>query len=151
MVDHIFKTDLGPAYGLGSDDDDDSNDKRGTLTHGEQSVPYTLRFWSSPDGHELLIALTFRCPKCNFPLLVPATQAGISKSDEAGLTMRTPAVCPAHWEAVNDQGQTLGHRVKCGWSGVIRDDELHERSCPVSNFTQHRDYVMCNCQPKEGA
>jgi len=143
-MEHIFKSNLGPAYGLDGDDDM-AADKRVDLAHAGRAVSCLQHFWTSPDGHELLISLRFRCPRCSFPLHVGATQAGVSRSD-AGTSMRTPVSCPAHWEAVNAAGHTLGRREQCASRWVIRDDELHDVSCPVSNFTLMREYSICNCQ-----
>jgi|688.fasta_scaffold593103_2 hypothetical protein len=152
-MDHVFKG-FGFGAALGVDPaatSEESDVRRGVLSFDGKDVHYTLYFWKSPDGSELLVSLNFRCPQCDFPMHVKATQAGISLVDDV-LTMRTAVACGAHWEAVNRNGQLLGQRHKCGWTGVVRDDEVHSTRCQKANFNYPASNLNCSCeQVKFGA
>lgn len=145
-MDHVFKG-FGFGQQLGVDPavaPEESNIRRGVVTFDNNDVHYTMYLWKSPDGSELLVSLNFRCPQCDFPLHIKATQAGISVVEDA-LTMRTAVQCGAHWEAVNQHGQLLGQRQKCGWVGIVRDNEIHTTSCPQANFNYPTSSSSCNC------
>lgn len=154
-MDHVFKGfGLGEAYGLAGAEAQNSNQ---TImvdgATGEYTTPVALNMWEAPNGARLLVSISFGCPGCNFPLHVPATQAGVTLEDtnsgQPVVAMRMPIACPAHWEHVNDFGQTSGRQVKCGWRACIRDNRFHHPQCGVSNFRQPAD-TYCGCSQLRG-
>lgn len=150
-MEHVFKGfGFSEAYGLegaGEFASQDASVLDVNMPDGQTVVPVKLHIWTTPNESRLLIAVSFRCPKCSFPLYVPATQAGVAVDDsEAGaptLSVRQSAACPAHWEQQNEFGQTEGRTVKCGWHGCIRDSVFHHPRCACANFAGSGG--VCGC------
>jgi hypothetical protein len=155
-MDHVFKgVGLGEAYGLGNDAGADKD----KITVPVESAgdkpdkPVHLHVWEAPNGSRLLVAINFRCPDCGFPMYATATQVGVSLDDTNSgsvLSMRQPVACPAHWEHVNEYGQTTGRQVKCGWTACIRENTFHHPRCICANFRQPNDSNRCSCSALVG-
>jgi hypothetical protein len=150
-MEHVFKGfGFSEAYGLegvGEVASADASTHNVSMPDYSTTVPVKLNIWTTPNESRLLISVAFRCPRCSFPLYVPATQAGVAVDDgdasASSLSIRQAVGCPAHWEQQNDYGQTEGRTVKCGWSGVVRDNVFHHPRCSSSNFAGNS--TMCSC------
>ena len=153
-MDHVFKGfGFGEAYGLGGDTAEDRLTVEVESPNTKSSSPVHLHVWEAPNSSRLLVAIAFRCPSCSFPLYAAATQVGVSLDDNSNgsvLSMRQPLACPAHWEGINEFGQTTGRQVKCGWTGCIRDNAFHHPRCATANFRQPADSTRCACSNLQG-
>ena len=146
---------LSDAYGLNNTNtSDDDLIVPVTVPGTTIETPVTLHVWQAPNGNRLLISLFFRCPQCNCPLNIPASQVGVTLNEAAAdaataFELRTPIECPAHWESVNEYGHAAGRQTRCGWTGVVRRGMFHHPRCPSSNF--NRGTSECNCAQFYGA
>lgn len=114
---------------------------------GEQRfVSCDIIRWQAPDGQELIVYVSLRCPECEFPIVLPATQYATGLDADTGdLTLKVKLSCPGHWQTVDTNGRAVGGRTKCGWEGVIRDGIAHKPTCHAASF---REDASCTCMPK---
>jgi hypothetical protein len=103
-----------------------------------------LLVWTSPGGMRILTHVIMACPRCEYFLVVPATQQKIVSHENNALTVRARIVCPAHWEKMDTRGHVSG-RQKCGWSGVVREGHVHSLRCPCADFRNHHGSENCRC------
>lgn len=140
---------LSDAFGLNDTNSTDDDLIIPVQVPGQTvEVPVTLHVWQAPNRNRLLVSLYFRCPQCDCPLNIPASQVGVTLNEQApdgaaAFELRTPIECPGHWESVNEYGHAAGRQTRCGWMGMVRSGKFHHPRCPSSNFNQ--PVTNCNC------